>query len=262
MGFFKSGGASLYYEISGEGEPLVFLHGASWDSQMWAEQVSHFSPQFMTVCMDARGHGKSNLPPGKVDSRQFSRDVCSLLDHLNIEKAVICGLSMGGHVALQTAAYYPERVSGLILIGAPFSNTYRFYERFAVPINRFSSRLLPPKTIAKMQANLLSKFTPSVKDYILKAHKSLNYKDWNRVWAAVTRMESEHLLKNIACPVLQLIGDHDSMTNYLQEPMLRRLQNSRIVTIKNAHHATNLDNPTQVNEEIERFIQTLLHSTF
>lgn|GEM_PF-3427727 len=67
----------------------------------------------------------------------FSDDLIALMNHLNIENALICGLSMGAHISLQTAIRYPERVKGLILIGTPCSNTFNLYEKKFVPINLF-----------------------------------------------------------------------------------------------------------------------------
>lgn len=254
MSSFQSGQADLYYEEYGTGTPLVFLHGASWDGRQWEPQVDYFSFQYRVITLDVRGHGRSSLPPGEVDPRQFSRDVVALLDHLTIEKAVLIGLSMGGHISIQTAAYYPERVERIVLIGAPFTNSFNLYEKLAVPINRWSCRLLSMKSIGKAQAKMLSKFNPEIYDYIMDVFDNYDHDVFNRVWSAVTKMESRDLLAQISCPALLLIGDHDTMTNYQQQTMLEMLQDARLVTIENANHATNLDNPNQVNAAISSFL--------
>lgn len=255
MSSFESGKAVLYYVEHGSGKPLVFLHGASWDHRQWGPQVDYFSRSYRTIALDARGHGRSMLPPGKVDPRQFSHDVICLLDHLDVEKATLVGLSMGGHVALQSAAYHPERVDKLILIGTPFTNSFNWYERTFVPVNRWSCKALSMKSIGKAQAKMLSKFNPKVHDYIMDVFRDFDHDTFNRTWDAVTRMESRELLERIDCPTLLLIGDHDTMTNYQQQTMLEAIKNARLETIENAHHATNLDNPDQVNALISRFLE-------
>lgn len=71
MPYFENAGARLYYEERGRGEALVFLHGASWDLHQWDRQMEHFAADYHVIAMDARGHGRSSLPPGEVRPEQF-----------------------------------------------------------------------------------------------------------------------------------------------------------------------------------------------
>jgi len=254
MPTITSNNVTLYFENQGEGKAIIFTHGASWNHKQWNPQVKFFSTSYQTIVWDVRGHGQSSLPKGKVDSEDFSKDLITLLDHLNIEKAILCGLSMGGHISLQTAIRFPERVEALILIGTPFTNSFNWYEKLFVPINRFSTRLIPMKTSGKLQANMLSKFNPSNKDYIEEAFNMIEKNNWIRVWDAVTKMESGTDLEKVKCPTLLLQGDHDTMIMRQQEAMLEKIKNSQLEIIKNAHHATNLDNPEEVNRVIQEFL--------
>lgn len=255
---FERGGAKLYYEEKGKGSPILFTHGASWNHKQWRPQVSYFAKSHRAIVWDVRGHGYSSLPGGRVDPEDFSRDLIGLLDHLHIEQAVLCGLSMGGHISLQTAIRYSSRVKALVLIGTPCTNTFNLYERVFVPVNRFISRFMPMKMLGRIQANMLSKFNPDNRAYIEEAFAMIKHKDWVRIWDAVTRMESKHDLYKVLCPTLLLVGDHDSLTMRQQEFMHRSIPRSGLVIISGAHHATNLDNPGAVNEAIEQF----LHKNF
>ncbi|MCK0473257.1 alpha/beta fold hydrolase [Halalkalibacter sp. APA_J-10(15)] len=254
MPTITSNNVTLYYENQGEGKPIIFTHGASWNHKQWHPQVKFFSNHYQTVVWDVRGHGQSSLPVGKVDSEDFSKDLITLLDHLNIEKAILCGLSMGGHISLQTAIRYPERVEALILIGTPFTNSFNWYEKLLVPINRFSTRLIPMKVAGRIQANMLSKFNPHNKNYIEEAFNMIEKNNWTRVWDAVTRMESGTDLVKVKCPTLLLQGDHDTMIMRQQKAMLEKITHSQLKIIKDAHHATNLDNPEEVNRVIQEFL--------
>ncbi len=257
MPTFESNGATIYYEVAGEGLPLIFTHGASWNHLQWIKQVAYFKDRCQVITWDVRGHGYSSLPPGPVDPEHFSVDLVALLDHLHLETGVLCGLSMGGHISLQTAIRYPERVKGLILIGTPCSNTFNLYEKIAVPINRFFNRLLPLKLSGHLQAKFLSKFNPNNYQYIMEAVSMLSPEAWHRIWSAVTRMESKHDLHKVKCPTLLLIGDHDTLTGRQQLYMHRQIANSELKVIPNAHHGTNLDNPEAVNQAISEFIAQL-----
>jgi 3-oxoadipate enol-lactonase len=244
----------LYYEVQGEGETVVFTHGASWNHQQWRPQVEYFSASYQTVVWDVRGHGYSTLPEGPVDAEDFNRDLIALLDHLQVEQAALCGLSMGGHISLQTAARYPERVKALILIGTPFTNTFNWYEKLFVPFNRWSSRLIPIRWSGSIQARMLSRFNPDNKQYIEQAFGHLTHERWIRLWDAVTRMESRDDLGKIQCPTLLLQGDHDTMIMRQQAYMQSNIKQAELRIIPNAHHATNLDNPQEVNRQIESFL--------
>ncbi|MGA8943817.1 MAG: alpha/beta hydrolase [Thermoactinomyces sp.] len=257
MPTLESNGATLFYQVTGEGSPIIFTHGASWNHLQWNKQVDYFKDHYKVIVWDVRGHGYSSLPEGPVDSENFSADLIALMNHLNLETAVICGLSMGGHISLQTAVRYPERVKGLILIGTPCSNTFNLYEKIFVPINRISSKLIPMKISGKIQAKMLSRFNPENYHYITEAFSMLSHDKWNRVWSAVTRMESKKDLHKVKCPTLLLIGDQDNMTNHQQTYMHQHIPDSEIKTIANAHHGTNLDNPDAVNQAIFDFIKKI-----
>lgn len=257
MPTFESNGAKLFYEVTGEGLPLIFTHGASWNHYQWNKQVNYFKNHYKVITWDVRGHGYSSLPEGPVNPETFSADLVALMNYLNLENAVLCGLSMGGHISLQTAIRYPEKVKGLILIGTPCSNTFNLYERIFVPINRLSSKLISMKTSGKIQAKMLSKFNPENYHYITEAFSMLSHDNWNRVWSAVTRMESKNDLHKVKCPTLLLIGDHDNLTNYQQPYIHKHIADSELKIIANAHHGTNLDNPEAVNQAIMELIKEI-----
>lgn len=257
MPYFRHGDASLYYEESGKGAPLLFLHGASLDLRQWSAQMSHFSSLYRVIAMDARAHGKSSLPEGKVSPDVFWRDVIALMDHLEIQKATICGSSMGGHVAIQTAIYAPTRVRSLILIGAICSNRYNLFERIAVPINRFFMKHMSMGLISWSMCLAFDSKNPEIKRYIKDAAGSLRHDTFYQVWLAVTSMESRPLLSSIRCPALILIGDRDRLTRRQQPFIHGQISGSRLVEIQHAHHITNLDKPEQVEKEIDAFLRQL-----
>ncbi|MGG3284180.1 alpha/beta fold hydrolase [Paenibacillus solani] len=254
MPIFKGRDVDLYYEVKGEGKPLVFTHGASWDHEQWQPQVDFFSRRYQTVVWDVRGHGLSSLPDGKVNSEDFSRDLADLLNNLGIEKATLCGLSLGGHVSLQTAVRYPDKVAALVLIGTPFTNAFNWYERMFVPLNRWLSYLMPMSLSGKIQGKMLSKYNKSNQAYIEKAFRSIPHSNWVRIWDAVTRMDSTKDLDKIHCPTMLLQGESDTMIRRQQEYLRQRIANSSLRIIRNAHHATNMDNPNEVNEAIASFL--------
>lgn len=107
-------GFSLYYEVEGEGEPLVFAHGVGGNHAHWFNQIAYFSKHYQTIVFDHRGFGNSRDPGGPGRSR-FIEDQKALLDHLGIDRATLVAQSMGGGTLVGFTAAYPERVKALVL---------------------------------------------------------------------------------------------------------------------------------------------------
>jgi len=119
-GFAQVNGTKLYYEIAGTGEPLVLLHGNFGDRRHWDFQFYSLSKNYKVIRYDVRGYGKSALPKSDEQYNDYN-DLKALLDFLEIEKAHICGLSMGSGIAVDFTIAYPEMSKSLIPIG-PWAN--------------------------------------------------------------------------------------------------------------------------------------------
>jgi len=111
-------GVDLNYEISGQGEVVVFLHGYTGSARDWANQVPVLSPKYRVVAPDHRGHGKSAAPSREEDYsvKILSDDVFTLLNLLNIKKCCLAGHSLGGFTALQFAVEHQDMLAGLVLV--------------------------------------------------------------------------------------------------------------------------------------------------
>jgi len=109
-------GVSISYCDRGSGLAVVFVHGHPFDQSMWDAQVEALSWRYRVVTLDLRGYGASEVPDVDATTLEtMARDVCGLLDHLRVERAVVVGLSMGGQVAMAFADMFPERLAGLVL---------------------------------------------------------------------------------------------------------------------------------------------------
>jgi pimeloyl-ACP methyl ester carboxylesterase len=118
-------GVELYYEIHGSGTPLVMLHGGYVDSDMWRIETAILAKHFQVIEIDSRGHGRSTDGTEAITYELMTNDTLTLLDQLNIDNAHFVGWSDGAVIAAEVAAYYPERVNKLVLIGAAFGgDTY------------------------------------------------------------------------------------------------------------------------------------------
>jgi pimeloyl-ACP methyl ester carboxylesterase len=116
----QSNGIELYYEIHGEGKPLVLISGLGYSSWQWHEMVPLLAEKFQVITFDNRGVGQSDKPAGPYTAGMLAQDTVGLLDALKIEKAVIVGHSMGGFIAQAIALDFPQRVEKLILCSTNF----------------------------------------------------------------------------------------------------------------------------------------------
>jgi 3-oxoadipate enol-lactonase len=117
-GTIKTNGQQLYYEVHGEGAPLVLIMGIGYDATLWdLYQVPELSKQFQVVTFDNRDVGRSSKATGQYTIADMSDDVVGLMDALRIKHAHILGLSMGGMIAQEFALRYPDRLDKLVLSG-------------------------------------------------------------------------------------------------------------------------------------------------
>lgn len=110
-------GVRINWREAGAGDALIFIHGFPFDSSMWDFQLAAVPPGWRFIAPDMRGFGESESSgSGPYTMDTYAEDVVALMDHLGIDQAVICGLSMGGYVALSLAKRYPDRVRALVLV--------------------------------------------------------------------------------------------------------------------------------------------------
>ena len=109
----------LYYEVTGSGVPVVFVHEFAGEHASWANQVEYFSKKYQAITYNARGYPPSDVPESEKSYSQdiAVQDILSILDELNIEKAHIVGLSMGGYATLLFGIQFPERCLSITVAG-------------------------------------------------------------------------------------------------------------------------------------------------
>ena len=134
-------GIAMYYETSGQGEPLVLLHGFNGSGQAWSLLVPEFAKHYQVIVPDLRGHGRSTNPSGKFTHRQSALDVFALLDALGIKQVKAMGSSTGGMTLIHMATQQPSRVEAMVLIGA----TIYFPEQARVIMRKATPESLTPE---------------------------------------------------------------------------------------------------------------------
>ena len=260
-GYTDLDGTRIYYEITGSGPTLVLIHGFTLDSRMWEPQVKAFSQNFQVLCYDLRGFGKSDLPIG--DPYSHSKDLKLLLNHLDISKAYILGLSLGGMVATDFVLEYPEMADALIPADSALGgyNLIEFEKSFEGVVElAFSSGMDEAKVLfGTLEIFKSAAVIPDVANRLWNI--LADYSGWhfiNEDPAISLEPPSIQQLKNIDTPTLILVGEFDSaelhdVSNTLHE----QIKDSRKEVLSGVGHVSNLEDPEQFNNIVLEFLTDL-----
>ncbi|WKX75153.1 alpha/beta fold hydrolase [Zobellia laminariae] len=158
MSFVTVNGVQLYYEIRGEGKPLLLIMGITAASAVWEKHVSHWEKEYQCILFDNRGVGLSDKPEGPYTTAQMADDSAALLDALSIPNAAIVGVSMGGAIALQMSIRHPEKVSAMVAM-CPWASCDRKGEAIFRHITHIKAHLRPEQFASFMQLLIFDKPT-------------------------------------------------------------------------------------------------------
>src|SRR6202012_4234166 len=123
-GYVAVNGIKVYYEVYGEGRPIVLLHGAFMTIGMnWGQLIPELSKTRKVIAIEMQGHGHTPFSDRKLDFATLASDVEGVMDHLKVDSADVTGYSMGGYVAYQLAIQSPKRVTKLVIISSTYKTT-------------------------------------------------------------------------------------------------------------------------------------------
>jgi 3-oxoadipate enol-lactonase len=215
MPYMENDNLHVHYQLDGvPGAPcLILSNSLGTNLDMWAPQMPALLKHFRVLCYDTRGHGRSGVTPGPYTIAQLGEDVIALMDHLDIERAHFCGLSMGGMIGMWLGAHHPSRLDRLVLC-----NT--------------AARIGPPELwnarIQKVNAEGMASIAPAVIDrWFTKAFQQTELKivaplqrmlaetpaeGYTACCAAVRDMDQRDSLEAITVPTLVIVGTQDQAT--------------------------------------------------
>lgn len=265
-------GHELYYEVQGVGDPVVLIHGLTLDLRMWDAQVAALAEHYRVIRYDVIGHGQSSglsssLPNGSVRDWEYLGE---LLDQLDVEKAHVVGLSMGGGIAINFALAYPDRVQTLTPMDSRISGynvPSALVERFNNYINVSSTKgvqvALPMWANDPLfsPANSQPVVREQLEQMVIEDHGALGvgaYFQWpNPQKIANPSPSALSRLGQIAAPTLAMVGEFDLVDFQLQADILKtNIPNSTKVVVPGSGHMSNMEEPEFVNAALLEFFAT------
>jgi 3-oxoadipate enol-lactonase len=258
-------GIELYYSVTGRSDalPIVFIHGFPLSHQMWNPQIETLQQKYRLIAYDIRGHGRSDAGDGQYLLEFFVDDLIGLLDHLKIDRAVLCGLSMGGYIALRAVERNPQRCRALILCDTRSeadSNEAKLKRAAAIKtvkekgVKAFADEFIKP---------LFAPQTFSANPGIVESVRQMIQSNppagiCGALLALAGRTDTTASLPKISVPTLILVGEHDGLTPpAAAEAIHARIPNSELRIIPNAGHLSNLENPQHFNRHLLEFLARL-----
>ncbi len=261
----KTNGIELYYELHGEGRPLVLISGIGYSLWQWHRMVPFLEKYFQVIAFDNRGAGQSDKPAGPYSARMLAADTAGLLDALGIEKAIILGHSMGGFIAQAMALDFPSKVERLILCSTNFGGPR------AIPVTPEAMKVLSDVT-----SDALSRFKNGLVVSTAPGWAERNPQvldEWIR-WRVANPVDPapyqaqmaiglslipeaaafESKLHRIESPTLILFGAHDKVVPPENADLLaRQIPNSKVIIFPDAGHFFPIEIPEDAARALVEF---------
>jgi 3-oxoadipate enol-lactonase len=252
-GRLQIGDCPLYYERTGSGPALVFLHGLGGNHLSWWQQVPYFMRWYECITVDQRSFGLSPDPEG-LFNRAHASDLARLLDHLKIERAALVGQSMGGWTIVGYALEHPERVATMVMADTPggvFTPDMKFERREPLPVDS-----TPP----------LGSLPTYAADYFARRPEFAFLYDEVRILGArppadagprivSLRYDLARVRERLTMPVLCLVGERDLLiTPAMVKEVAKTLPGGRFVSVPDCGHSVYFENGPVFNQLVRDFL--------
>lgn len=230
-------GAKQYYEIYGQGTPLVLIHGNGGNIAYMKPQIEFFSKKYKVIVMDCRGRGKSEIGKDSLTYMQITKDIVGILDYLHLDSTYVVGRSDGGIIALLMAIYHPEKVKKMVAFAANLTpDTTAIYPSFYNEVIR-----------ERKQAD----------EMLAKKDTTQNWKviqQRNRMMEFQPHISANDLHK-IQCPVMVMSTDRDIIREEHTLFIYRNIVKANLCILAGENHYVTKNNPDVFNTTVERYLE-------
>ena len=266
----KSQGANIYFEATGAGTPILFLHEYAGDHRSWADQVRYFSRVYRCISMAARDYPPSDVPATDAEYGQdiANRDAIAVLDHLKIDRAHVVGLSMAGYTALQLAIHFPDRLRSAVPAGAG-SGSHSSQRATFLQEAEVNSRVM--EKAAKLDAEQMGIGPTRVQlqnkdpqgwrsfvDHLAEHPPAGSARVLRNVQGKRPSLyDLESQLRAVKVPVLLIVGDEDEPCLDTNLFMKRIMPAAQLAILPSSGHVLNYEEPALFNLLIERFLSAV-----
>jgi len=239
-GSVEAGGLRIHYRESGNGQPLVLLHGGTATSGSWSDHLAVFAEHFRVLAPDSRGHGETRNPSGQLTYRMMADDMAAFIEALGLEKPLVLGYSDGGQIVLELGMNYPDLAAALVVGAASF----RFGRTYHEGLKSWGF-----ESAGDVNGDTLQRTNPDWLHYLKTAHVRPDDPDyWQSLLQQVAGLwfsaqdYSPAQLRAIRTPTLIYLGDRDELNDIDQNvEMYRHIPHAELAIVPNGNHFSAFD---------------------
>ena len=250
---------TLHYAHEGQEQttPLVFINSLGTDLRIWDAVAARFADRFMLIRYDKRGHGLSDCPPGPYTIRQHTNDLAGLLEQLQVEAVVLIGVSVGGMIAMDYAASYPQRIRALVLsdTAAKIGTTDLWNERIS-PLRENGMAHLAGAILERWFSPAFAGQHPAAYRGYFNMLTRTPLEGYIATCEAIRDADLSDVAPSIEAPTLVVGGAEDGATPPdLVRGLAEALPNARFELIEHAGHIPSIEQPAVLAATIDRFLE-------
>ncbi len=265
MPYITINGSDIFYQEKGSGKnTIIFTHGVFFNSDICKKQMQHFSNNYRCIAFDWNGQGRSQKSLYNHDVDSLKKHSIEIMDKLDIEKAHWVGVSIGGVVGIRLAAEYSHRITSLCLMGATAEKeTLEKLKKYeTITESFFSNKELHADHLMKVLFGEKFRTQPHFQKAYKEAKDQLISNDSDSMRLALTpilrRTDIQHLLPQINCPTLVLVGEEDAANGPDRATVLSNsIKNSKMILLKNVGHTPTVEDPDHVNQLLNDFYSNI-----
>ncbi|MBM4259356.1 MAG: alpha/beta hydrolase [Deltaproteobacteria bacterium] len=257
-----STGVTLPYVEQGDphGIPVILLHGVTDSWHSFELVLPYLPPNLHTFALTQRGHGDADRPLGGYSFRNFAADIAAFMDALQIKQAVIVGHSMGSGVAQRFALDYPERLLGLMLVGASVSlpKNPAVREFWETVVSTLTDPIDPQVIREFQQSTLAQPVSPTFFETVVNESLKVPARVWQATFSTFLQEDWSSELEKITAPTLIVWGDQDAFCPRGDQDLLKStVSNSQLLVYKGAGHDPHWEEPERFAKDVSAFIKRL-----
>lgn len=261
-GFVSINDARLYYEVSGSGSPVVFLHAGVADSRMWDKQVEAFAANYCVIRYDLRGFGKSEVPSDHFAQHE---ELVTLLKYLHITRTHLIGISYGGKIALDFTLSHPDLVEKLVLVApsvggtTPDAEVLEFYEA--------EEKALEEEDLTRATELNLHMWVDSprrepgrVDSAVRELVREMQFHAFQTIFpegAVELDLEPPAIMRlsEVKAPTLVVVGEYDIQAKIeLAHQLQTQIPGAQLAIVPDVAHMVNMEKPTEFNQLVLDFL--------
>lgn len=251
MPFFEAEGVSIYYQVNGEGVPIVFIHPPLLTSENFTYQVTELSKSYKVITFDIRGHGRSQFSSQPLTYPLIVDDIKRLLDHLEIDQTFICGYSTGGSIVLEFLLQSPERALGGIVVSGMSEAHGVLRDKIELGRSMAEQNAVPLIALSVSKTNSNNK---EMFKLLFTSSLTGNAVNIEQYYAYSLAFNCTNQLKNIYLPVLLVYGKKDRQFHPYAKLLRKHLKHNELKMIDSVKHQL----PTKAANELNRFINNFM----